>query len=111
MVAIRRAGRLFDTVVIDTYSCLGLGRHELARLRADFPQTVFVCVHEKFKNDELKGGIYNRLCSAAVVDVVQDRRRSFLAVMRKSHGGRMGFGLGLEDGKHYLPGECLGGLP
>jgi hypothetical protein len=103
--AIRRAARLFDAVVIDTYSALSLGQHELARLKADFPRTVFVCVHEKTKGGELKGGICNRLCSAAVVDVVQDRQRGLLAVMRKSHSGMMGFGLGLEDGELYLPGE------
>lgn len=103
--AIRRAARLFDAVVIDTYSALCLGQHELARLKADFPQTVFVCVHEKTKGGELKGGICNRLYSTAVVDVVQDCHRGLLAVMRKSHGGRMGYGLGLEDDELYLPGE------
>jgi hypothetical protein len=103
--AIRRAARLFDAVVIDTYSALSLGQHELARLKADFPRTAFVCVHEKTKGGELMGGICNRLCSAAVVDVVQDGHRGFLAVMRKSHGGRMGYGLGLDDDELYLPGE------
>ncbi|MBP6720750.1 MAG: hypothetical protein KA239_00315 [Bacteroidia bacterium] len=77
----------------------------MARLRADFPGAVFVCIYEKTNGGELKGGICNRLCSSAVVDIVQDRQMGWLAMMRKSHGGRMGYGLSLDDGELYFPME------
>ncbi len=76
----------------------------MARLKADFPRAVFVCVHFKRKNGEFEGGICNHLSSSAIVEVVHDRHR-MLAVLRKSRGSMVGYGLGLEGGEIYLPRE------
>lgn len=105
LAAVRQDAKRFDVIFIDSYTNLNVGQDELERLRKDFPETIFVCIHQKTTAGSIRGGSMIFYNSTAIIDIRIDKERGRLAVMEKSRYGTQGCMYAINEGEMYGPGE------
>lgn len=103
--AIRQDAKRFDVIFIDSFTILDSGQDELEKLRKDFPETIFVCIHQKTTSGSIRGGSKIFYNSTAIINIEIDHDRGRLAVMKKSRYGTEGFMYNINDDEVFRAGD------
>lgn len=103
--AIRQDAKRFDVIFIDSFTVLEGGQDELEKLRKDFPETIFVCIHQKTTAGTIRGGSKIFYNSTAIINIEIDHDRGRLAVMQKSRYGTVGFMYNIGDDEVFRAGD------
>ncbi len=105
LYAIRQDAKRFDVIFIDSFTILDAGQDELEKLRKDFPETIFVCIHQKTTGGTIRGGTKIFYNSTAIINIEIDHDRGRLAVMKKSRYGTEGFMYNINEDEVFRVGE------
>lgn len=103
--AIKQDAKRFDVIFIDSFTVLEGGQDELEKLRKDFPETIFVCIHQKTTAGTIRGGSKIFYNSTAIINIEIDHDRGRLAVMQKSRYGTVGFMYNIGDDEVFRAGD------
>ena len=78
---------------------------DLEKLRKDFPETIFVCIHQKTTAGTIRGGSKIFYNSTAIINIEIDHDKGRLAVMKKSRYGTEGYMYNINDDEVFRAGD------
>ena len=92
---VRRDAKLYDVIVVDSFSKLNAKAPDFEKLRNDFPKTIFIFIFQKTTSGAIRGGSSILFNSSATIDVhFKDNVR--VATMKKSRYGTIGWVYDIE---------------
>lgn len=92
---VRRDAKLYDVIVVDSFSKLNAKAPDFEKLRNDFPKTIFIIIFQKTTSGAIRGGSSILFNSSATIDVhFKDEVR--VATMKKGRYGTIGWVYDIE---------------
>lgn len=89
---IRESAKLYDVVVIDSWTKLEVNSIEFDRLRRDFPNTIFIVIFQRTAGNKIRGGTRPLFDAGINIDVVKvdDTFVNNYAITKKNRYGKAG---------------------